>query len=157
VIQKILLPLDGSQLAEKALPYAEALAQKFGAELILIWVIQEPVIVPQVDYYGTGMPFIETMIATEEKEAAEYLHSLKERFRQQNIPTRTAVLKGHSVADAIIEKASQEGVDVIVKTTHGRSGLSQWIFGNVAAKVLQRAPCPVFLIRVSQKDAVARP
>jgi nucleotide-binding universal stress UspA family protein len=91
-------------------------------------------------------------MANQEQEASDYLRQLQDKFRRQKIPTRTAVLKGQSVADVIIDMASQEGVDVIVKTTHGRSGISQWIFGNVAAKVLQRAPCPIFLVRVSEKD-----
>jgi nucleotide-binding universal stress UspA family protein len=151
MLQKILVPLDGSKLAEKALPYAETLAQKFQAELILLWVIQDPIMIP-MDYYGVGVSVNDTIMANQEQEASDYLRQLQDKFRRQKIPTRTAVLKGQSVADVIIDMASQEGVDVIVKTTHGRSGISQWIFGNVAAKVLQRAPCPIFLVRVSEKD-----
>ena len=153
MIQKMLVPLDGSKLAEKALPYAEAFAQKFDAELILLWVLQYPAVVP-LDYGGVAVPPIDPMMAQAEQEANEYLSHLQDRCRQQNIPTRIVILKSHAVADAIIDLASQEGVDVIVKTTHGRSGISRWIYGNVATKVLQRAPCPVFLVRVSEADQV---
>lgn len=153
MLQKILVPLDGSKLAEKALPYAEAFAQKFEAELILVWVLQHPIVMP-LDYGGVAVPPIDMMMEQAEKEAQEYLNNLQDKFRQQNIPTRIVILKSHSVAEAIINLASEQGVDVIVKTTHGRSGISRWLFGNVAARVLQGAPCPVFLIRVSAADEV---
>lgn len=151
MLHKILVPLDGSILAEKALPYAEALAQKFEAELILVWVVQELTLLP-LDYGGVAVPPLDTLLTQARREAAAYLSQLQEKFRQQNIPTRRVVLQSHSVADAIIDLAHREKVDVIVKTTHGRSGLSRWLFGNVAARVLQRAPCPVFLVRVSGED-----
>ena len=151
MLRKILVPLDGSKLAEKALPYAEALAQKFEAELNLVWVLQDQPIVA-VDYGSMAIPPIDTMMEQAEQEASAYLTHLQEQFKQQQIPTRVTVLKSHSVADAIIDLAKKEGSDVIVKTTHGRSGLSRWLFGNVAAKVLQQAPCPVFLVRVSGAD-----
>lgn len=151
MLHKILVPLDGSQLAEQALPYAEALAQKFEAEVMLVWVLQPPPIVP-LDYGSLAVPPINTMLDQVETEATDYLSRLQEKFQQQSIPTRFVVLKRAAVAEAIIDLASQEGIDVIVKTTHGRSGLSRWLFGNVAAKVLQQAPCPVFLVRVSGED-----
>jgi nucleotide-binding universal stress UspA family protein len=59
------------------------------------------------------------------------------------------------VANAIIDLARERKMDVIVKTTHGRSGISRWIYGNVAAKVLERAPCPVFLVRVGREDSAS--
>ena len=152
MIKKILVPLDGSKLAEKALPYAESFALKYQAEVTLLWVLQHPTVVP-MDYGGVGVPPVDTMM--EKEEARNYLNRLRTEFEQQNIPTRVAVLKSHSVADAIIDLARKEGMDMIVKTTHGRSGLSRWLFGNVAAKVLQQAPCPVFLVRVSGQDRTA--
>ena len=150
MIKKILVPLDGSKLAEKALPYAESFAQKYEAELILVWVLQHPIMVP-MDYGGAVIP-IDTMMAQAENEANDYLRKLQAKFRKQNISTRVTVLKSHAVAEAIIDMADQEEVDMIVKTTHGRTGPSRWIFGNVAAKVLQRASCPIFLVRVGSTD-----
>lgn len=150
MLQKILVPLDGSKLAEKALPYAEALAQKFDAELILLLVLQQPMPVA-LDYGGIAPPY-EIITDQAIAEARTYLQGLQTKFEQQHIPTRISTLESQSVADAIIDLAIQESVDVIVKTTHGRSGLSRWIFGNVAARVLQQAPCPVFLIRVRAED-----
>jgi len=151
MLKKILVPLDGSPLAEKALPYAETFAQTFGGELILVWVLQQPMVMP-VDHGGVAVVPLEAMMEQAEKSANEYLGQLEEKYRQKNISTRVAVLKSQTVAEAIIDLATQEKVDVIVKTTHGRSGLSRWLFGNVALKVLQGAPCPVFLVRISEED-----
>lgn len=150
MFKKILVPLDGSQLAEKALPYAEALAQQFQAELILVWVLHRPILVP-VDYSG-AVPPLDTIIAEENQVAKEYLSRLQAQLNQRHLPTRIVTVESFSVAEAIIDLAGQEKVDLIVKTTHGRSGPSRWLFGNVALKVLQQAPCPVFLVRVKAED-----
>ena len=153
MLKKILVPLDGSKLAEKALPYAVSLAEKYEATLVLVWVLQPYPPPVAVDYGGVTTPIaIDSIMTQAEDEASAYLAQLQEQYRQQNIPTRTVILKGYSVAEAIIDLARQERVDVIVKTTHGRSGLSRWLFGNVATKVLQKAPCPVFMVRVSGYD-----
>jgi nucleotide-binding universal stress UspA family protein len=149
MLQKILVPLDGSELAEKALPYAEELADKFDGELILVWALHPQPLVAMSDYGATAYGEVTEQ---EEAEANKYLRSWQDKFRRRNIRARIAVLRGPSVADAIVDCACQEKADVIVKTTHGRSGLSRWIYGSVATKVLQQAPCPVFLVRVSGGD-----
>jgi len=150
MLQKILVPLDGSELAEKALPYAEAIAEKFEGELILTMVLQTPTIPLLAEPYG-GVPlynYDEMDMRERHKSAQEYLDGLQDKLRKKNIRTRTKVLENVSVADGIVELASQENIDVIVKTTHGRSGPSRWIYGSVATKVLQQAPCPIFLVRI---------
>jgi nucleotide-binding universal stress UspA family protein len=146
MIKKILVPLDGSELAEKALPYAEALAEKLEAELILTWVLH-PLIVMS-DY---GASSYETIITLEKNEATQYLTTTQIKLQKQHLPVRINILEGHA-ADAIIELACQEGVGLIVMSTHGRSGLSRWVHGSVATKVLQQAPCPVFLVRVKEAE-----
>lgn len=150
MLQKILVPLDGSELAEKALPYAEAIAEKFEGELILTMVLQTPTIPLLAEPYG-GVPlynYDEMDMRERHKSAQEYLDGLQDKLRKKNIRTRIKVLENVSVADGIVELASQENIDVIVKTTHGRSGPSRWIYGSVATKVLQQAPCPIFLVRI---------
>jgi nucleotide-binding universal stress UspA family protein len=150
MFKKILVPLDSSKLAEQALPYAEDLAQKYKAELILVMVLQRPILVP-LDYSAT-IPRLDVIMAQEKQAAQEYLSRLQAQLSQRQIPTRIAVLESAAVADAIIDLANQQKVDLIVKTTHGRSGPSRWLFGNVALKVLQHASCPVFLVRVKAED-----
>lgn len=146
MIKKILVPLDGSKLAEKSLPYAEALAEKLGAGLILTWVLH-PLIVMS-DY---GASSYETIITLEKNEATQYLTRTQIELQKRHLPVRINILEGRA-ADAIIELACQERVGLIVMSTHGRSGLSRWVHGSVATKVLQHAPCPVFLVRVKESE-----
>ena len=152
MLHKILVPLDGSRLAEKALPYAESLAEKYESELLLLWVFQ-----PNIVLAGFGdavsVPMNTVIVQEQEmKQAEDYLNDLKSQYQIKNIPTRAMILKHQDVAEAIIELADKEAVDVIVKTTHGRSGPPRWVFGNVALKVLQGASCPVFLVRIDAKE-----
>jgi nucleotide-binding universal stress UspA family protein len=144
MLQKILVPLDGSQLAQQALPYAEALAQKFNGELILLWVIQP---LPTVAEYSA--PDQEAFLTAEREAAQLYLNKFQAIYQRRHIATRGIILTSPSVAETIIGAAVEFKADVIVKTTHGRSGLSRFLYGSVASKVLQQAPCPVLLIRVS--------
>jgi nucleotide-binding universal stress UspA family protein len=151
MFKRILVPLDGSKLAEKALPYAEALAQKFEAELILVRVLQ---LLPEVIPAGPfgGMVFHEQTVQ-ERREATAYLNQMTAQVRKVGpLPLRTVVLDTPSVADAITKLACDESVDLIVMSTHGRSGLSRLVHGSVAGKVLEHAPCPVFLVKANESD-----
>jgi nucleotide-binding universal stress UspA family protein len=142
MIRKILVPLDGSDLARKALPYAEELAHRFEAELVLVQVVQP---IPVMAEYGA--PFYELDFKQLYQEAELYLNGVKGELRELQIPAQTVVLGDRPVAEAIIDLAREKGADLIVMSTHGRSGLSRWVFGSVASKVLQHAPCPVYLVR----------
>ena len=152
MLKKILLPLDGSPLAEKALPYAKALADMFEAELVIARVVHPLPII--ADY---GMATYEAVIAVEQEEAQKYLRQLQEQLAGFRPPVRTVALHNLAVAEAIIDLACREGVELIVMSTHGRSGFSRWIHGSVATKVLQQAPCPVFLVRASEEPACEEP
>jgi nucleotide-binding universal stress UspA family protein len=152
MFRKILAPLDGSPLAEKSLPYVEALAKQFGAEVIWGWVV--PIRAPVVPEYDHASYGLSTLVdTTAEKERAHaYLQQLQAQFAQRQVRSTTKVVEGTSIADAIVSMAVNEQVDLIVKTTYARLGLSRWLHGNIAASVLQRAPCPLFLVRVSDED-----
>ncbi len=149
MFKRILVPLDGSKLAEKALPYAEALAEKFEAELILVQVLQ---LMPEVvgGLHG-GMIFHEQTI--QDRQIADvYLNSVMGQVRELALPARTVTLEAHSVTDRIIKLACDESVDLIVMSTHGRSGLSRLVHGSVAGQILHDAPCPVFLVKAKESD-----
>ncbi len=153
MIKRIMVTLDGSEFAERALPYAAELAQKFDAEIELIRVVQP--IVMMADF---GVPTYQQLMSMEEEEAKTYLQARRHELQQAGISTHYKLLEG-IVADAIIDQAIQDEVDLIVMSTHGRSGLSRWIYGSVAAKILEHAPCPVFLVRVqhAQQKEVSPP
>jgi nucleotide-binding universal stress UspA family protein len=153
MFRKILAPLDGSQLAEKSLPYVEVLAQRFDAEVILGWVVQ--IRSPAVSEFEP-VPYGATTLfdTTAEKErAGVYLQRLQGQLQQRQIRSSSRIVEGFSIADAIVAIANEERVDLIVKTTYARLGLSRWLHGNVAAQVLQRAPCPLFLVKVSDDES----
>lgn len=148
MIKKILVPLDGSKLAEKALSYAEELAWKFKAELILVRVSETAPVT--ADH---GVPIRIQPNDSSQNEAKLYLNGIKGELRELQVPAQVVVRESPAVAEAIIELVCQKAVDLIVMSTHGRSGLSRWIYGSVAHKVLQGAPCPIYLIRAQEADS----
>jgi nucleotide-binding universal stress UspA family protein len=146
---KILIPLDGSSLAELALSHAEALAQRFESELLLVRVC--PPLTPPFEFYSFGEERAvedDNRNLQAEKTAEVYLSALQEKLWLKDIRSRYFVPHS-SVPEAILEMAETEAVELIIMSTHGRSGLSRWVYGSVAAKVLQAAPCPIFLIRAN--------
>jgi nucleotide-binding universal stress UspA family protein len=134
--QTILVPLDGSDLAERALPYAETLARASGARLLLLRAVQVPA-VPGRDPLQTQTRAVQA--------AERYLAAVAARLAGRGI-LETAVFYGDA-AQAILEEAALRKADLIVMATHGRSGLGQLLYGSVAKAVLARSPVPVLLVR----------
>jgi len=140
--KKILVPLDGSELAKKALDEAEKLAKNFDAEIILFQVV------PFMPIYGSPELVTPLIVDEKQKEAAEkYLVNLAEELKKIGFMVTAVVRTGQQVAVEIIDFAKESGVDLIVMCTHGRSGISRWVLGSVALKVLTRAETPILLIR----------
>ncbi len=146
MIKKILVSLDGSKLAEKALPYAQHLAQRFEAELVLVRVLQF-----SSDFTGPrpGVKVVREHVIRERVEAKSYLDRVLLQLRSMRLSAHAIIMDVNPPADAIVDLATAEAVDLIIISTHGRSGLSRWFHGSVASKVLQDAPCPVFLVRAN--------
>jgi nucleotide-binding universal stress UspA family protein len=140
--RRILLPLDGSALAEQALPYAVAQAERFQAELVLLRVV-EPL--PKM---GGGMS--QTAFDRAEGEvkawAQGYLEDLAASVKERDIPVQVVTMKGHP-HKAIVQFAEANRVDLIVISTRGHSGPSRWLMGGVADRVLRGAKVPVLLVR----------
>ena len=140
--KKILIPLDGSEVAQRALEEAEKLAKAFDSELVLVQ------IVPFMPIYGSPELVTPLIIDEKQKESAErYLTSLAENLRQKGFRVKSIVKTGQQVPAEIIDVAKETGVDLIVMNTHGRSGFTRWFVGSVALKVLTRAETPILLIR----------
>lgn len=141
MLKHILIPLDGSELAEQALPHARCLADAFQASLVLIRVIE---IGP---YTGEQMNVIAAHYESQQV-AQAYLDRTATSLGQAGYPVDYQVSSG-SAAEAILACARDRAIDLIVMSTHGRSGIGRWVFGGVADKVLRGADVPVFLIRSS--------
>ncbi len=143
--KRILCTLDGSPLAEKALPHATAVARAFDAQLILLRVVEPPRL-PAAPELGT---FEMDLLAQLAEEAEEYVKTKAGELREQGVNAHGVALDGHPV-EVIAEYAKEHDIDLIVMATHGRSGLSRLAFGSVADRVLRLAHCPVLLIRARE-------
>lgn len=144
--RKILAPLDGSPLAEVALPHAISLAQQFDAELLLLRIFGLP---PQLYSALELASTAEAEVLASRSEAESYLQTAAFRLRKEGLRVTTLVDSG-PIAETIVDLAQVEGVDVIVMSTHGRSGLGRWVYGSVADRVLRSAHVPILLIRAQQ-------
>jgi len=127
---KILVPLDGSDLAELALPYAEELANAFKSEIILLHVSE-----PSEDRYRH----------MHELYVKEVTDRIKGRFKKV-----TPVVVSGKPADEIISYADKNKVGIIIMTSHGRSGVLSWATGSIASKLLQGAAAPLLLVRAAK-------
>ena len=140
MIRKILVPLDGSELAEAILPHVEYLARATNAELVVLCVA-----VPLRVYTD----FIVTYPIDEQAqlaEAQEYIRGVAATLRERGLKVE-AVARYGNAADEILSQAQEAGVDLIAMSTHGRSGLGRWVFGSVADKVLRAAAKPILLLK----------
>lgn len=147
MLKNIVLPLDGSELSEQAIPYAQQIIGNAG-QINLLTVVDVPsfpshtiypvpIAVPEPDY----MTVVDDMIAN----ARDYIDNLAKRLQSQGYNVKTVVKSGDP-AVGILEVAQNEEADAIVMSTHGRSGMSKWLFGSVTQKILSAMPCPVFVI-----------
>lgn len=141
--KKILVPLDGSKLAEIALPHAESLSLQYQADLVLLSVIDPPSMTGRND---SAIQVFQKEMDTKMQEAEIYLKALKNQYEKQNIKTRYFVNLG-SVVQNIIDTAARESVDLVLIASHGRSGLQRVFFGSIAAGVLNRIEQPLMVIR----------
>ncbi len=149
----ILVPLDGSGLAESVLPHVEILAKQRGTEPLDVVLLRvcEPPVTPS--YYApelSGVPlnwgeYIQQETVRGKQIANDYLARIEKRFRDSNINVRSEVLVGKA-ADEIVDYASKNPFSLIVMATHGRSGLKRWVYGSVAESVLLGVAGPILLV-----------
>lgn len=148
---KIMLTLDGSDIAAQAAPEAEAIAQRFGSQLVLYTVVEPPTHFQTAALVVDDRKLIE---AGQERRLSEEAEAAR-----QNLQTFAATLDlppeqieirvgaAHSPAEAIVDFAADNAIDLIVICSHCRSGLGRAIYGSVGDHVLHHAPCPVLLVR----------
>ena len=139
--KKILVPLDGSELAECVLPHAKEMVAGHGEAKVILLRIVEPLPAgtpPAVDF--------EVVQRAGVKASEEYLARIKARLTKEGLDVETRVLTGRP-AETITDFAQREKVDLIALATHGRSGVSRWVFGSVADRLVRSLSIPVLLIR----------
>ncbi|HEY7340819.1 MAG TPA: universal stress protein [Ktedonobacterales bacterium] len=143
MLQRILVPLDGSDRAERAMKVAVRLARGSGCRILALRVVGLPPF--RLAPYGEPAQIALAVIGVARDEADDYLKHLALRPAFNDVQIETRVIEGH-VSEEILDVARDEQCDMIVICTHGYSGLNRWRLGRVAAHVARHAPVPVLIV-----------
>ena len=142
LVQHVLVPIDFSSTADRALEYAIALAQQLQARLTLLHVLHlTPLAMGET---ATGMTA--TYLEAQETEAQQLLQASLDRVQHAGLQGDSLLVQG-TPTQTIVDTAGEQGVDLIIMGTHGRTGLAHVFLGSVAEHVIRQAPCPVLVIR----------
>jgi nucleotide-binding universal stress UspA family protein len=142
--KKILVPLDGSPLAEAVLPHAESLAKSEGAEIVLLRVT----VTPSRYLFAHNPAEGNNVIKMIKKEAADYMKAEVSKLQNEGVKV-TGITRDGAAPDEILEVAEETHADVIAMSTHGYSGVQRWLMGSVADRVVHYSHIPVMLIHPS--------
>ena len=156
--ERILIPLDGSEIGESALPYVEDLLSKLSPKVQVVVTLLQ-VLHPVLPYVIGGEVFADIAYTEKEMEVAKkkaiaYLNKAGENLRSKGTTMNCKVIvsrPGYSFADEIIKAEEDNNPDLIAMSSHGRHGLSRWVFGSVTEKVLRAGKVPVLVVRAGKK------
>ena len=153
--QKILVPLDGSELAESVLPHVEFMVEG-GTEEVILTTVTERIdarsynvqISPTSDTLPALEPVVKMPVAVGkmQRQGERYLNRIAKGLTKKGIKVRTSVLLGNP-ANEIQSLADEEGVDLIIMSSHGRSGHSRWSLGSISDKMLRVSQVPMLLVK----------
>lgn len=140
--KKILVPLDGSELSISILDHVIAIASDCRVPEVVLMRVREPL-------DPTVIETLDAKIAVEldeayREDAASYLEKIAGTLKKKGINAKIEVLAGNP-AEEIIKYIQSRGVDLVIMSTHGRSGISRWVFGSVADKIIRNSPVPVLI------------
>ena len=146
--KKIMVPLDGSKLAECVIPHLETVVKGSGSPEVFLVQAVEPIAVP----YGrevTEIASMEQLTAFESHNkvtAEKYLEKIASQLQKAGINARTYVLYGKP-AEVLVDFANKNNLDLVIIATHGRSGISRWVWGSVADRLIRSIRVPVLMVR----------
>ena len=143
----ILVPLDGSGLAEKALPHAVALARANSGGITLLRVVPPIASIAPLGGAITQSPALWDAWAAEPQIAHKYLYAVADKLPAAGLVVQTKVLQGDPAGEIVAYAERNSSVSLVVMSTHGRSGLGRWIMGSVAEKVLHASAVPIVVVR----------
>ena len=145
---KILVPLDGSKLAECVLPHVEALAKGCQVKEVEFVRVFEPFRMPTTGEFVMSEKDMAKLDAEHKAEAEKYIQEAVKKSHSNGVKASGTVIKRRDgVAEDLAEYAKKSGADVIVIATHGRSGPSKWVWGSVADRTLRSSCVPVLMVR----------
>jgi nucleotide-binding universal stress UspA family protein len=146
--KKILVPLDGSPFSEASIPYVKELAKGTGGEIVLLRV-SEPPILP-ADRSPAIKPswgeYRDILMAEIQRQALEYLQKVKTELEKSGAKVSAQAILGKTT-EIILQVAQKEDVNLVAMTTHGRTGISRWVYGSVATRIVEESLQPILLIR----------
>jgi nucleotide-binding universal stress UspA family protein len=153
-LKKLMLPLDGSSFSESPIPFINQLTKDTRSEIFLT-VVCEPPLVPS---YGdhpinpTWEKHRDEVWLEAKKQAAEYLKKMEAVLKKQGMKVRSQVIAGElgRVAEALLQAADKDKIDLITMATHGRSSVSRWVYGGTANRIVEQSIQPVLLVRPSK-------
>ncbi|MFW6126281.1 MAG: universal stress protein [Chloroflexota bacterium] len=136
--EKVLVPLDGSEFSECSLAHVKAIAKKFQvAEVVVLHVMDEPT--PSSSVYGRAA---QELYRSRDGEIRSYLQRVAGDLKAEGIPAQPLVVSGNA-AEEILNYVRDNNVDLVIMSTHGRSGVTRWALGSVAERVLRHSPTAV--------------
>jgi len=153
--QKIMVPMDGSELAECVLPHVNEIAKGCQVKEVVFVGVVEPLKFPSTDVETLLLDDADKQIASERRaniefqrknSVVEYLKQLVNRASYGEVNVHSEIIVGQ-VAESLSDYATKNGVDLIIIPTHGRSGVSRWVRGSVADRILHSACAPVLMVR----------
>ena len=147
--KKIVVPLDGSGWSQRAVPHAVDIARANSSELILLHVF----VPPASDYTDQlALAGQDGQIQQMREAMKQYLIGVRSELRSEDITVRTQVIEGMGVANIICDYINDEGIDLVVMSSHGRTGIKRFIFGSVAHNIMECAKVPVLLIHPDKDE-----
>jgi len=156
--ERILIPLDGSELGEAALRYIEDLVSRISSEkkveITLFHVVTALTHDVRIKGGGAGsitVPYSESDLERMKTDAMKYLDKAGENLKSKGASVSAKVATGQNPADEIIKAEEEINADLVAMSTHGRAGISRWAFGSVTDKVLRGGKVPVLMVRARVK------
>jgi nucleotide-binding universal stress UspA family protein len=140
---QILVPLDQSEFAERALVHAVELARVLGSTLHLVSVV------PIGDISAMLAAGVAVDVSAQLDSAREYMKGIRKRVIADGVEAEWDVCQG-DIAEELLRYCQQQDIELIVMSTHGRSGLGRWVYGSIADRILRYATVPVLLVRASE-------
>jgi nucleotide-binding universal stress UspA family protein len=133
---RILVPLDGSDLAKQIVPRVQSMAIAHESEVILLQVLPESGVLPKT-------------AVKQREEAEEHLMGVEQELLSSGVNARHTIRHGADAAAEIVDYAEVNNIDLIAMSTHGRTGVGRWVFGSVADRVWRGTTKPILLVRPS--------
>jgi nucleotide-binding universal stress UspA family protein len=143
--QKLLVPLDGSEVSECSLEHVKAIASGCHVPSVVLFQVMEPIYEPSTVRVMLGEGFILKAEEKEKENVLSYLNGIREDLIKSGINVEIHATGGRP-ADSILDYSEKNSVDLIIMGTHGRSGIARWALGSVADKVIRNSKVPVLMV-----------